>query len=117
MPFSAWLYRIASNEIATYYRRNARQQSYLKEQYQSGSTSHSSSAEVIEAENKLREYEEFLVLHESISRLPLKYQEVITLRYFEDKQIKEIGHILGKSEGTVKSLLHRGVERLRKIMD
>ena len=113
VPFSAWLYRIASNEFATHYRKNTRQQSYIKELYQSGS----SSEELVEAGNKLREYEDFLVLHDSIAQLPLKYQEVITLRYFEDKQIKEIGQILGKSEGTIKSLLHRGLERLRKTMD
>ncbi|PIW40642.1 MAG: RNA polymerase subunit sigma-70, partial [Chloroflexi bacterium CG15_BIG_FIL_POST_REV_8_21_14_020_46_15] len=34
------------------------------------------------------------------------YQDVITLRFFENKQIKEIGEILGKWEGTIKSLLH-----------
>ena len=113
VPFSAWLYRIASNEIATHYRKNTRQQSYIKELYQSGS----SSEELVEAGNKLRQYEDFLVLHDSIAQLPLKYQEVITLRYFEDKQIKEIGQILGKSEGTIKSLLHRGLEKLRIIMD
>jgi RNA polymerase sigma-70 factor (ECF subfamily) len=48
--------------------------------------------------------------------LPVKYQEVIVLRFFEDKQIKEICQILDKREGTVKSLLHRGLERLRKSM-
>ena len=35
----------------------------------------------------------------------------------EEKQIKDIGVILGKREGTIKSLLHRGLERLRKLME
>jgi RNA polymerase sigma-70 factor (ECF subfamily) len=56
-------------------------------------------------------------LHENISKLQLKYQEVIVLRFFEDKQLKEIGEILGKREGTVKSLLHRGLEKLRKLAE
>jgi DNA-directed RNA polymerase specialized sigma24 family protein len=36
---------------------------------------------------------------------------VLTLRFFENKPLKEIGEILGKREGTVKSLLHRGLKQ------
>jgi DNA-directed RNA polymerase specialized sigma24 family protein len=39
------------------------------------------------------------------------------LRFFEKKSIREISEILGKSEGTVKSLLHRGLGNLRKMME
>jgi len=73
--------------------------------------------EVIEAEEELRRHEDFLLLHENISKLPIKYQDVITLRFFENKQIKEIGEILGKREGTIKSLLHRGLKKLKKLME
>jgi len=38
--------------------------------------------EVIEAEEELRRHEDFLLLHENISKLPIKYQDVITLRFF-----------------------------------
>jgi RNA polymerase sigma-70 factor (ECF subfamily) len=77
----------------------------------------STGAEILQAEAELRRHEDFLTLHEGISRLQLKYQEVIVLRFFEDKQLKEIGEILGKREGTVKSLLHRGLEKLRKLTE
>ena len=73
--------------------------------------------EVIEAEEELRRHEDFLLLHENIAKLSIKYQEAITLRFFENKQIKEIAEILGKREGTVKSLLHRGLEKLKKLME
>jgi RNA polymerase sigma-70 factor (ECF subfamily) len=46
----------------------------------------------------------------------IKYQEVIALRYFEQKSISEIGLILGKNEGTVKSLVSRGFEKLRNML-
>ena len=49
-------------------------------------------------------------------QMDLKYQEVIALRYFESKDIREIGEILNKPEGTVKSLLLRGLEKLRQDM-
>jgi DNA-directed RNA polymerase specialized sigma24 family protein len=38
---------------------------------------------------------------------------VLTLRFLEDKKITEICEILGKNEGTVKSLISRGTDRLR----
>jgi len=44
------------------------------------------------------------------------YQEVITLKFFEKKKIREMVKILGKKEGTIKSLLHRGLEKLREKM-
>ncbi|MCX6007309.1 MAG: hypothetical protein NTZ34_08660, partial [Chloroflexi bacterium] len=38
------------------------------------------------------------------------------LKFFEKKKIKDIVKILGKKEGTIKSLLHRGIEKLREKM-
>ena len=118
VPFSSWLYRIATHEIANYFRKNKQRQLCLEEVSNSISISNVSvEAELLEAEAELKRHEEFLALHENISKLPVKYQEVITLRFFENKQVKEIGEILGKREGTVKSLLHRGLEKLRKLME
>ena len=42
-----------------------------------------------EAEIELEKHKEFLALHECIAELPVKYQEVIILRFFEKKQLKE----------------------------
>jgi RNA polymerase sigma-70 factor (ECF subfamily) len=65
----------------------------------------------------MEKHDDFLDLQNCIARLPLKYQEAIALRYFEDKDVREVARILGKSEGTVKSLLHRGTGQLRKMME
>ena len=117
-PFSSWLYRIATHEIANHFRKNKQEQFCLKEVYNSISLSNpSAETELLEAEAELKRHEEFLTLHQNISKLSVKYQEVITLRFFESKQVKEIGEILGKREGTIKSLLHRGLEKLRKLME
>jgi RNA polymerase sigma-70 factor (ECF subfamily) len=110
VPFSSWLYRIASNEIANYFKKSGNGHVSLE--------TVSPSLDDIELQNadaELKKYDEYIVLHENISKLSIKYQEVIVLRFFEDKQVKEIGEILGKSEGTVKSLLHRGLEKLAKL--
>jgi RNA polymerase sigma-70 factor (ECF subfamily) len=118
IPFSAWLYRIASHEIATAFRKNKRRQLLTQEiMNQADTYGISVEAEIALAEEELQKHEDFLAIHNSISKLPVKYQEVIVLRFFEKKQLEEIGDILGKREGTVKSLLHRGMEKLKKIVE
>jgi RNA polymerase sigma-70 factor (ECF subfamily) len=49
--------------------------------------------------------------------LPLKYRTVVVLRFFEGKSIEEIAIITGKAEGTIKSQLHRGLERLQTVLE
>ena len=118
VPFSSWLYRIATNQINDYFRKKKHRVLPLEEAPDTIDTFNPSvQAEVLQAEEELKRQEDFLILHESISKLSIKYQEVITLRFFENKQDKEIAQILGKPEGTVKSLLHRGLIKLREMME
>jgi len=118
ISFSSWLYKIASNEINQHFRRAEYKKSVsleeLREQGFEPVSSSDPEGELIAAQEKLRQHREFREVQDRIVRLPAKYQEVIALRFFEQKQIKEICEILGKKEGTVKSLLHRAVERLRE---
>ncbi len=117
IPLSVWLYRIANNEIANHFRKNGHQPLELDKISNSIDYSEpSSESELLASEAELKKHEDFLILHKSIARLSTRYQEVITLRFFENKQIHEIAEILGKREGTVKSLLHRGLGKLRKAM-
>lgn len=117
-PFSAWLYRIANNETATYFRhgKNAAVRWEDVSEFDERS-SPAADEELVEAEADLERHEQYLALHDHIRGLDTKYQEVIALRFFENKQINEISAILRKREGTVKSLLHRGLEKLRKSME
>ena len=118
ISFSSWLYKIASNEINQHFRKAEYKKSLSLEKLQEDGfepvSAHDPESELIEAQEELKQHQDFLEIQEKIVRLPAKYQEVITLRFFEQKQIKEIGEILGKKEGTVKSLLHRAVEKLRE---
>lgn len=115
IPFAAWLYRIASNEINDYYRREGNRLISMEMLAEMSDTT-DYAEEINEAEEELSRHEEFLRLHEKIGELPQMYQEVIVLKYFEKKKIGDIVKILGKKEGTVKSLLHRGLEKLREKM-
>ena len=118
ISFSAWLYKIATNEINQYFRKAEYKKSLSLEELQEQGfepiSSHNPESELIEAQEKLEQHQDFLEIQVKIVRLPAKYQEVITLRFFEQKQLREIAEILGKKEGTVKSLLHRAVEKLKE---
>ncbi len=116
VSFSCWLYRIASNEIANYFRKN-KYRAISFEKISEPISLSNPSQELIEAEEQLKRQKDFLELQQKITKLPDVYQEVIVLKFFEKKKIKEIAKILGKKEGTVKSLLHRGVKKLRKLME
>ncbi len=116
ISFSSWLYKIATNEISQYYRKDKYRLislDMLQEQGFEPIALHNPEAELIEAQEKLKRHQDFLSCQQKISQLDIKYQEALTLRFFEQKQIKEIGEILGKSDGTIKSLLHRGLDKLR----
>lgn len=115
VPFGAWLYRIAGNEINDYYRKHNGRVTSI-EQIAELADTNDYADEINQAEEELSRHEEFLRLHEKIAELPEMYQEVITLKFFEKKKIREMVQILGKKEGTIKSLLHRGLEKLREKM-
>jgi RNA polymerase sigma-70 factor, ECF subfamily len=115
IPFAAWLYRIASNEINDYYRKEGRRNISIDKISDLADTADYAD-EVNQAEEELSKHEEFLLLHKKLAELPSMYQEVIALKFFEKKKIKDIVKILGKKEGTIKSLLHRGIEKLREKM-
>jgi len=115
--FAAWLYRIASNEIKLKRRSqnieregNAR---WHEELDRITFASHESLAsEMIE-----KKMHEFARLHDAMCRLPERYQTVLALRYFESLTYEEIAGVLEKKMGTVKSLLHRGLERLKQSLE
>jgi RNA polymerase sigma-70 factor, ECF subfamily len=115
VPFGAWLYRIAGNEINDHYRRENSRVTSIEQISELADTSEYAD-EINHAEEELSRQEEFLRLHKKIAELPEMYQEVITLKFFEKKKIREMVEILGKKEGTIKSLLHRGLEKLKDKM-
>jgi RNA polymerase sigma-70 factor (ECF subfamily) len=118
ISFSSWLYKIATNEVNQYFRKAEYKKSTslekLQEQGFEPVSPHDPENELMEAQEELKQHQDFLEIQEKIARLPARYQEVITLRFFEQKQITEIAEILGKKEGTIKSLLHRALEKLRE---
>jgi RNA polymerase sigma-70 factor, ECF subfamily len=116
ISIKVWLYRIATNEVNLYFRQKQKTNS-LFERFDLADKelfNNYLSEDRIELEMELQKHKQFLAVLEGLKTLPVKYQEVISLRYFEGKDYKEITEILNINEGTLKSLLSRGVEKLRK---
>lgn len=117
VPFSAWLYRIASNELKRYFRYpHTKHYSFEDMNKFQPIDQNDLLEEVKKADLEVQKHEAFFTVQKCLIQLPIDYQEVISLRFFEQKKIKEIGQILGKKEGTVKSLLSRGLEQLRTLV-
>ena len=118
ISIAAWLYKIATNEINYYFRKKKYKTVSLNRLMDENGLEPVSSdgtieEEIINAETILKKHLDYLEIQKKIAEMPLKYQEVISLRFFESKSIKEISDILNKKEGTVKSLLSRGIHKLR----
>ena len=56
-------------------------------------------------------------LRDAIAALPSRQRTALVLRYYEDLPEREISEVLGCSVTAVKSLLHRAMEDLRKVID
>jgi RNA polymerase sigma-70 factor (ECF subfamily) len=52
-----------------------------------------------------------------LTNLKDEYQDVIIYRYLDELSVPEIAKIMGKSEGTIRVLLHRALTALRKELN
>jgi RNA polymerase sigma-70 factor (ECF subfamily) len=110
VPFSAWLYRIAHNLIANWHRDSHRRKEVpLEENIEMP-------ARIDHPEKTVEKTQEMEMLLEGIRRLSPERQQLLILKFVEDYSNQEIGEILGKSEGAIKSLYHRALIALREEM-
>ena len=102
VPVAAWLFRIASNALADHWRERARHV-----QYEPPDAPDS---------RELEEIERRLALYQHVERLPDVQQQVIRMRFIDEKKISEVAAALGRSEGAVKQLQLRALQSLRRSM-
>lgn len=53
---------------------------------------------------------------EKIKLLPEKYQQVVIMRFFHEKEFDEIARALNTSQGNVRVILSRAVTKLKDFM-
>ncbi len=110
-PFTAWLYRIAHNAVVNWHRDKRWDQMVALEDMASqlvhGKDPHRS-AERSEAQERLLM---------AINGLPADRQQLLILKFVEHCSNQEIGAMMGRSEGAIKSLYHRTLLALRSQLE
>jgi RNA polymerase sigma-70 factor, ECF subfamily len=109
LPFSAWLYRIAHNLVANYHRDRSRKQEISLDNVP-GNILPRMEMQPERYAVKNQEVEELLA---TIRDLAPNRQELLILKFIDQLSNAEIGQIMRKSEGAIKSLYHRTLIELR----
>jgi RNA polymerase sigma-70 factor (ECF subfamily) len=119
ISISSWFFRIATNELNQYFRKQRYTPRAIIDLglFDTLAGTHLPSREQEDVGGRLERLEEFEWIRRLLQNLPAKYRQPIALRYFEELSIRDIGQILDKKEGTVKSLLSRGLDRLKKMIE
>lgn len=120
ISLSSWLFRIATNEVNSLYRKQRRPYLDFLDIRAQALADYPDPAsldeEKREVDRHMAEHRVFMEVLEIVQQMPPKYQAVLTLRFFEQKSVSDIADIVGKKEGTVKSLLSRGLVRVRSSL-
>ncbi|MHC4112627.1 MAG: RNA polymerase sigma factor [Planctomycetota bacterium] len=105
--FPRWAFRILNNKCADWLRKQHLQSRLNKELVKQAE---------IEPDKKQNSSEEAESLRAAIAKLPPGSRALLTLRYHEGFDMGQIAKIIDIAEGTVKSRLHRTLEKLRQAM-
>lgn len=115
LSFSSWIYRITHNEVVSFFRkRKVRPQGHyvddaekIMERIANGDSASKLAEQNFDAE----------ILGQALAKISRKYQNVIVLRYFEEREYQEISDILKVPVGSVGTMLHRAKKALKKELD
>ncbi|MDD3487417.1 MAG: RNA polymerase sigma factor [Candidatus Moranbacteria bacterium] len=113
LKFSSWAYRIAHNHVIDTFRKsNARPKTDGFDESEMAKLLKSR----MDEEEKMEMKDCAEKVKECIGDMPLKYREVLVLRFVEEKSYEEMMDILKKPKGSVATLVSRGREILSKNM-
>ena len=110
IPFSAWLFRIAHNQVVDYFRSKKRSAVPLDESLLSDDSSLNNPQAIVE---KKLDIEQLL---SATQHLTEAQREVISLRFAGELSIAQAAKAIGKSQGAIKALQHSAIVALRKTL-
>jgi RNA polymerase sigma-70 factor (ECF subfamily) len=108
-PFSAWLFRIAHNQMVDYLRKKTKRASVPLDDappQTGGEDPEEITADKFDVEQ----------LNAATKKLTDLQREVISLRFTSELSINEVARIMGKSEGAIKALQHSAILALRRTL-
>ncbi len=107
VSFGGWLYQIAKNKVIDYYRQKKQVvdledvQNFLE-----------SDERLSESTNTVIERRLFMVL---LKELTPEQQIIIKLKFIEDMDNSEIAELISKSEGSIRVIQHRAIQKLQEL--
>jgi RNA polymerase sigma-70 factor (ECF subfamily) len=106
--FEPWLFRMASNLFTDYLRTKKRHQKMLLR-----------IEEQIQPEAEMPRKNDLLTdkLTRQLQRLEPETAEIIVMRYYSQLSFEELAQLRNEPIGTVLSKVHRGLKRLRQLME
>jgi RNA polymerase sigma-70 factor (ECF subfamily) len=105
-----WLIRVVKNAALNYVKRKTREKkAYQKAFHEGRESEESSEVSIIKEETQI-------MVKAALEKLPLNLRMVLILKEYADLNYKEIGRVLGISEGNVKVRVFRARERLASLL-
>lgn len=102
-PFQAWLYRLATNQVNRWAKRQRRQAWQQLQDYAAPSRA-------------MPDEDSAARIRAALLTLPVHYQSALALHYLEEMSVDAVAQVLGCAIGTVKSRLARGRDLLRPLL-
>jgi RNA polymerase sigma-70 factor (ECF subfamily) len=109
--FSTWLYTIAHNTVVDYYRKRRLPQVDDAEMQLFAVADPGESPEGCLLADERRD-----ILHHAVMQLTDEQRMVIGCRFYFNLPVHEVAVMMGKSEGAVKALQFRALDRLRRLL-
>ena len=108
--FRTWLLTIAANEARGVLRKAGRRKELALDTIAPVPSPDAGADDTMETREDVRRIKVLLL------ELPEKQRQAVTLRIFEELSFREIGGIIGSSEGAARVNYHHGIRRLREMM-
>ena len=115
LQFSSWIYRIAHNEIVSFFRKERSRPSVLtraEDNYLFENIV--DDAELIDQKNLRYTAPD---IGRAVGQLEQRYRDIIVLKYFEEKSYEEISDILQIPQGTVATLISRAKKKIKIYLE
>ena len=104
VPFSAWIFRIAMNEINMIYRKTKYTEVEVREK---------DAFEMMNEMGEPHDEKKLAACLQKIQKLPADQSTIVEMRFFDQMSFAEIGKILGITEANAKMKLYRILEKLK----
>jgi len=114
--FSSWIYRIAHNEAVNYLKRRNKRYIVSWEDVSTSKDKLDIASADMPVEEKWMHEEVTKEIHDALEKLPPKYKEILTMRYYAEYSYEKIGKIMGKPVNTVGTLINRAKKKLFEVV-